>query len=114
MSEDKAKFFGECLATGASVRIFLETKAATLPKYLYSSRAIALDYGLNLPIPIPDLFVDQAGIHGTLSFGGDYFSVFVPWDSIFQIHCGAMLGSWPVDAPTQPRMKKSSHLRLLN
>lgn len=43
---------------------------------------ITLDYGLNMPIPIPDLKVDESGISATLSFGREPFATFVPWEAV--------------------------------
>lgn len=38
-----------------------------------------------MPVPIPDLRVDEEGIFGTLSFKGIPFSCFVPWASVFAL-----------------------------
>lgn len=43
---------------------------------------VILDYGLNLPIPIPDLRVDLAGVLATLSFGCVPYETFVPWSAV--------------------------------
>jgi len=38
-----------------------------------------------MPVPIPDLRVDDEGIFGTLSFKGIPFSCFVPWGAVFAL-----------------------------
>lgn len=38
-----------------------------------------------MPVPIPDLRVDEEGIFGTLSFKGVPFSCFVPWGAVFAL-----------------------------
>jgi stringent starvation protein B len=38
-----------------------------------------------MPVPIPDLRVDEEGVFGTLSFKGVPFTCFVPWRSVFAL-----------------------------
>jgi stringent starvation protein B len=46
---------------------------------------LVLQIGLDMPIPIPDLRVDDQGVHGTLSFQRSPFACFVPWDAVFAL-----------------------------
>ena len=47
-----------------------------------------LAYGFDMPRPIEDLQVDDAGIHATLSFGGlGWYSTFVPWEAVLGLRC---------------------------
>ncbi|MDB4976398.1 MAG: Stringent starvation protein [Myxococcaceae bacterium] len=46
---------------------------------------MVLQVGLDMPVPIPDLRVDEEGIFGTLSFKGVPFSCFVPWGAVFAL-----------------------------
>jgi hypothetical protein len=47
-----------------------------------------LVYGLDMPKPIPDLFVNDAGILATLSFGGlGWHKTFVPWEAVLGLRC---------------------------
>lgn len=44
-----------------------------------------LQVGLDMPVPIPDLRVDEEGVFGTLSFKGVPFTCFVPWRAVFAL-----------------------------
>ena len=47
-----------------------------------------LVYGLDMAKPIPDLVIDEAGIHATLSFGGlGWHKTFVPWEAVLGLRC---------------------------
>jgi stringent starvation protein B len=52
---------------------------------LRSQAQVVLQVGLDMPVPIPDLRVDEEGIFGTLSFKGVPFSCFVPWGAVFAL-----------------------------
>lgn len=63
---------------------------------------LVLQVGLNMPVPIPDLHLDDDGISCTLSFSREAFRCVVPWSSVF-----AMVGEdgrgmvWPDDVPAE-------------
>lgn len=63
---------------------------------------MVLQVGLDMPVPIPDLRVDEEGVFGTLSFKGVPFTCFVPWRSVF-----ALVGEdgkgmvWSADMPSE-------------
>jgi stringent starvation protein B len=44
-----------------------------------------LQVGLDMPVPIPDLRVDEEGVFGTLSFKGVPFGCTVPWSAVFAL-----------------------------
>ena len=47
-----------------------------------------LVYGLDMAKPIEDLFVNDAGILATLSFGGlGWHKTFVPWEAVLGLRC---------------------------
>jgi len=46
---------------------------------------VVLQVGLDMPVPIPDLRVDEEGVFGTLSFKGVPFTCFVPWRAVFAL-----------------------------
>lgn len=87
--------------------------------------SVLLEYGWDMPIPIPDLMFDATGIFATLSFGGSPFKTFVPWDAVFAITDKATGRGivWPSEIPEglledrkaapPPPAKKPSHLRLV-
>ncbi len=63
---------------------------------------LVLEIGLNMPVPIPDLRLDEEGMSCTLSFSRQPFYCVVPWTSVF-----AMVGDdgrgmvWPDDVPPE-------------
>ncbi len=77
-------------------------KGVVVPLHLRQSPQLVLQVGFDMPKPIPDLRVDDAGIFGTLSFGGSPFSVTVPWDAVYALadsHGRAMV--WPDSMPAE-------------
>jgi hypothetical protein len=48
---------------------------------------LVLQYGHDLPIPIPDLEVDEHGVRATLSFSKNPQRTFVPWTSVYVVTC---------------------------
>ena len=70
-----------------SVFVHLDPRASgvMLPKHLKQQPQVMLQVGLDLPIPIPDLRLDSAGIYGTLSFNRSPFSCAIPWTAVFAL-----------------------------
>ncbi len=72
------------------------------PAWLSRQPQLVLQIGLDLPIPIPDLRIDEEGISATLSFSRTPYACVVPWDSVF-----ALVGEdgrgmvWPEDLPVE-------------
>lgn len=60
-------------------------QGVVVPPWFRHQPHLLLQFGLNLPIPIPDLAVDDAGIRGTLSFSRTPHYVDVPWSAVFQL-----------------------------
>lgn len=52
----------------------------SFPKHL--SGSVRLNIGLNTPVPIPDLCVDEEGISCTLSFNRVPHFVVMPWAAV--------------------------------
>lgn len=46
---------------------------------------VIFEYGLDLPVPIPDLKITEEGISATLSFSREPHPTFVPWDAVVKI-----------------------------
>ncbi len=69
---------------------------------------LVLEIGLNMPVPIPDLRLDEEGMSCTLSFSRQPFYCIVPWSSVF-----AMVGDdgrgmvWPDDVPPEVAQQAS-------
>ncbi len=58
-----------------------------VPPHLRAEPHLVLQYGNDLPIPIPDLEVDEHGVHATLSFSKNPQRTFVPWSSVYVVTC---------------------------
>jgi hypothetical protein len=56
-----------------------------IPNHLKQQYQVVLLFGLDMPVPIPDLKVDDEGVVGTLSFKGAPFTCTIPWASVFAI-----------------------------
>ncbi|HVZ86394.1 MAG TPA: ClpXP protease specificity-enhancing factor SspB [Polyangia bacterium] len=58
-----------------------------VPQGLRGQAHLVLQYGYDLPISIPDLEVDDEGVHATLSFSRTPLRTFVPWTAVYAITC---------------------------
>ena len=58
-----------------------------VPPHLRTEPHLVLQYGHDLPIPIPDLEVDEHGVRATLSFSKNPQRTFVPWTSVYVVTC---------------------------
>ncbi|MCL2779452.1 MAG: ClpXP protease specificity-enhancing factor SspB [Polyangiaceae bacterium] len=88
----------------SNVDVYLDPRATGVivpPQFRREPRLI-LKIGLNMPVPIPDLRVDEDSMSCTLSFSRTPFYCIVPWSSVF-----AMVGEdgrgmvWPEDVPRE-------------
>jgi stringent starvation protein B len=87
-----------------SVHVHLDPRAAgvVVPAWFKRQAQLVLQVGLNMPVPIPDLRVDDEGMSCTLSFNRSPFFCVVPWSSVY-----AMVGDdgrgmvWPEDVPPE-------------
>jgi stringent starvation protein B len=59
----------------------------SVPAELAQNPRLVLQYGYNMPIPIPDLAVDERGITATLSFSRMPHRTFVPWSAVYIVSC---------------------------
>lgn len=62
---------------------------------------LALNLGYEMAKPIPDLDVADDGIGATLSFGGREEWCFIPWYTVFCVHCDIGRVMWPDDMPPE-------------
>lgn len=71
----------------AEARVHLDARreGVVLPERLLGDGHVRLNYGYHFTPPIPDLVVDDEGIHATLSFDRRPFGTFVPWRAIYLI-----------------------------
>lgn len=73
-----------------------------VPPWLKHQAQLVLQVGLDMPIPIPDLRVDEGGIFGTLSFSRTPFACNVPWSSVFALVGDEGRGMvWPDSMPAE-------------
>lgn len=100
---DKRKTLEELLEKGfVYVHLDPRLKHVRVPKWLRHDAQLVLQVGLNLPIPITDLTVDDTGVGATLSFQRAPHYCHVPWDAVFAIvgeNGRGML--WPEDLPEE-------------
>src|SRR5262245_52675485 len=77
----------QVLLDSAEARVHLDARKerVTLPPQLAGQIHVILDYAYGFTPPIPDLELDDSGIHATLSFGGLPQKTFVPWEAVFLI-----------------------------
>ena len=75
-----------------------------LPPHLRRQPRVVLQYGLNMPVPIPDLEVSAEGLGATLSFQRMPTWTFVPWTAVFAIVNEEGQGMlWESDVPREVR-----------
>jgi stringent starvation protein B len=73
-----------------------------LPDRLRLQAQVVLQWGLDMPVPIPDMKADDDGISGTLSFKGVPFLCNIPWDAVFAVVGEDAKGMvWPEVMPAE-------------
>lgn len=88
----------------SNVDIYLDPRSegVVVPPQFRKEPRLILKIGLNMPVPIPDLRLDDESMSCTLSFNRQKFFCVVPWLSVF-----AMVGDdgrgmvWPDDVPQE-------------
>jgi stringent starvation protein B len=58
-----------------------------VPTHLRTEAHLVLQYGHDLPIPIPDLEIDAYGVRATLSFSRTPQLTVVPWSAVYVVAC---------------------------
>jgi stringent starvation protein B len=92
----------------SNVDVYLDPRAkgVVVPPQFRKEPRLILKIGLNMPVPIPDLRLDDDSMSCTLSFNRSPFYCVVPWSSVF-----AMVGEdgrgmvWPDDVPQELAVK---------
>lgn len=73
-----------------------------VPDWLKRQPQLVLQIGLNMPVPIRDLRVDETGVFGTLSFNRAPFTCMVPWHAVFALVGDDGRGMvWPDSMPSE-------------
>lgn len=93
------------LLEGSSVYVHLDPRqgSVVVPVWFKKQPQLVLQVGLNMPVPIRDLQLDDEGMSCTLSFSRSPFFCVVPWPSVFAIiGCEDGRGMvWPDDVPAE-------------
>lgn len=70
---------------GIFVHFDPRVEGVVAPVHLKDQPQLVFQFGYGLSVPIPDLFIDEEGISGTLSFQRTPHACFVPWGAAFAI-----------------------------
>ena len=89
----------------SSVYVHLDPRqgSVVVPAWFKKQAQLVLQVGLNMPVPIKDLQLDDDAMSYTLSFSRSPFFCVVPWSSVFAIiGCDDGRGMvWPDDVPAE-------------
>lgn len=70
-----------------SVHLDARRPGVRVPPHLRTEPRLVLQYGRDMPVPIADLDVSEAGIRATLSFARTPHDTLVPWSAVYIIAC---------------------------
>ncbi len=68
-----------------SLHLDARRAGVVVPQAFRGDAHLMLQYGYDLPIPIPDLEVDEHGVRATLSFSRTPQRTVVPWTAVYAI-----------------------------
>lgn len=71
----------------ASLHIDARYPGVVVPAPFSSQAHLVLQYGRNMPLPITDLEVTEAGVSATLSFTRVPHRTYVPWSAVYAVSC---------------------------
>jgi hypothetical protein len=71
----------------SSLHLDARRPGVVVPEHLRGEPHLVLQYGLDLPIPILDLEVDDDGVRATLSFSKHPERTVVPWSAVYVVTC---------------------------
>jgi len=71
----------------ASLHLDARCLGVVVPAPFSSQAHLVLQYGRNMPIPITDLEVTEAGVTATLSFSRVSHRTYVPWHAVYAVTC---------------------------
>jgi stringent starvation protein B len=83
----KDAFLALLRAGWASLHLDARCSGVVVPAPFSSQAHLVLQYGRNMPIPITDLEVTEAGISATLSFSRVSHRTYVPWHAVYAVTC---------------------------
>jgi stringent starvation protein B len=77
-------------------------EGVVIPLRLRLQPQVVLQVGLDMPVPIPDLIIDNDGVYGTLSFKGVPFTCSIPWGAVFALVGDDAKGMvWSTEMPSE-------------
>ncbi len=87
MLEMKRKLVDLHWASGQKFQVHLNARrhGVIVPGYLMDKEDLVLSLGSNLPVPIKDYYCGEFGFGGELSFKGEGFYTFVPFEAVYAI-----------------------------
>jgi stringent starvation protein B len=71
----------------ASLHLDARSPGVVVPAPFSSQAHLVLQYGRNMPIPITDLEVTEAGVSATLSFARVCRRTYIPWNAVYAVTC---------------------------
>lgn len=78
------------------------TEGVVVPQWYRTEPQLVLQVGFEMPVPIPDLRIDEDGLYGTLSFNRSPFTCMVTWDAVFALAGDDGRGMvWPESMPLE-------------
>jgi hypothetical protein len=82
----KQEAFLALLAEGwTSLHLDARRAGVIVPAHLKGEPHLVLQYGHDLPIPIPDLQVNEQGVSATLSFARTPSTTVIPWSAVYVV-----------------------------
>lgn len=89
--------------TSVFVHLDPRVESVVVPPGFKKQAQLVLQVGLNMPVPIRDLHLDDEGMTCTLSFNRTPFFCVVPWTSVYAVvGCDDGRGMiWPDDVPPE-------------
>ena len=98
------KDVARALLLRGTVFLYLDPRVegVSVPPWLRNQPQLVLQIGLDMPVPMPDLRVDDEGVYGTLSFQRSPYPCRVAWESVFALTGDDGRGMvWPDDMPPE-------------
>ena len=83
----KDAFLALMRAGWASLHLDARSPGVVVPAPFSSQAHLVLQYGRNMPIPIADLEVTEAGVSATLSFSRVSHRTYIPWHAVYAVTC---------------------------
>jgi stringent starvation protein B len=107
----KYQVISELLHFG-SIYVHLDPRkpGVKVPPWLAKQPKIILQFGYDLPVPIPDLSPSEDWLVGTLRFGGLPFECRIPMTAVFAVvDFESRGGVWPDDMPADYDQSPGAH-----